>query len=325
VPNVDTIAFIALAVIGPFIGSFFNVLIHRLPRGEEVVVRPSHCPKCSRAIRWRDNIPVISWILLGGRCRDCRQSISIRYPLVELGAALLFIVTFKLVLSGGIDIGHALGIVACAGLLFLIFIIDIETYLIPDQLVWWGYALSILLLITGGSPAGGWSNAIIGFFSLSLFLIIAGVIGNAVVFPETFKRDKGFLVVFPWLFYLATFIVAYPVEHFRGRNRASADEVLDSKSATAEQSAMGGGDIKLAAFMGLLLGWKLLIAAFAFAIMSGGLLAAGMLLVKRATGNYERGLKLQFGPFLALGTYVAIFFGNALIEWYLRLAGLAAR
>src|SRR3990172_3567279 len=162
----------------------------------------------------------------------------------------------------------------------------------------------------GGSPATLWTSAIIGFFSLTLFLIIAGAIGNAVVFPETFKRDRGLLFIFPFLFYLATFIVAYPVEHFRGVNRASADEVLDSKSAAAEQSAMGGGDIKLAAFMGLLLGWKLLLAAFAFAILSGGLIAAVMLIIKRVSGNYERGLKLQFGPFLALGTYAAIFYGD---------------
>jgi len=314
---------IALAVVGPFIGSFFNVLIYRLPRGEEVVVRKSHCPKCEAPIRWFDNIPIVSFIALRGKCRDCGSPISLRYPVIELATAVLFVITFHLASQAGYVLYPALLVVGCAAVLFLVLVIDIETYLIPDQLIWWGLLLSILLLIIGGSPSGGWGSAIIGFFALSLLLIIIGAIANAVVFPETFRKDRGFLVIFPWLWYITTYIIAYPIEHFRGLNRASPDEVLDAESATAEKSAMGGGDIKLAMVMGLFLGWKLLIAAFAFAILTGGLVAVVMLIVKRTSGQYKKGLKLQFGPFLSLGCYAAVFLGDSFIAWYLAITGLS--
>ncbi len=308
--------------LGFFIGSFFNVLIHRLPRGEEVVVRPSHCPKCGARIRWYDNVPVLSWFALGGKCRDCRDKISPRYPIVEFFTAALLGVTVKLAMLAGYGVPAQLILAAAAGILFLIFVIDFETYLIPDQLVWWGLALSIALVALGESPAGGWASALIGFFALSAFLIFAGMIGNAAVFPQTFKKEGGVLVVFPWLFYLATYIVMYPVEHFRGASKPGEDEILDAASATAEESAMGGGDIKLAAFMGMMLGWKLLIAAFAAAIMAGGAVAIAMMIAKRIGGAYERGLKLQFGPFLAAGAWVALFYGERMISWYLRITGI---
>lgn len=322
-PHFESFVFAALAVLSPFIGSFFNVLIYRLPRGEEVVVTPSHCPKCGKQIRWYDNIPVLSWLILGAKCRDCRKPISCRYPLTELLTTLVFIFTYKQAILAGYSIPASIVLVASAGILLLILAIDIETYLIPDQLVWWGLLLAILLLVLADSPSGSWGTSIIGFFSLSLLLILIGAIANAIVFPNTFKKEHGLLVVFPWLFYLTTYIVMYPIEHLRGLNRASADEILDAKTATAEESAMGGGDVKLAAFMGLLLGWKLLIAAFAIAIMAGGLLAAVVLTIRRYSGDYEKGLKLQFGPFLAIGTYIALFFGDDLINWYLQITGIS--
>ena len=79
-------------VLGLAIGSFLNVVIWRVPRGESVVRPPSHCPGCGHQIRNRDNVPVVSWLLLHGRCRDCGEPISVRYPLVELGTAIVFVV-----------------------------------------------------------------------------------------------------------------------------------------------------------------------------------------------------------------------------------------
>ncbi len=91
--EVTTLRFVVLvhmAVLGAAIGSFLNVVIYRLPRGESLVHPGSHCPQCSAKIRPRDNVPVLGWLILGGRCRDCRHPISPRYPLVELATALLF-------------------------------------------------------------------------------------------------------------------------------------------------------------------------------------------------------------------------------------------
>lgn len=78
------------ALIGACLGSFLNVVLYRLPRGESLVWPGSHCPHCGHAIRSRDNVPILGWILLGGKCRDCRRAISVRYPLVEAGVAVAF-------------------------------------------------------------------------------------------------------------------------------------------------------------------------------------------------------------------------------------------
>jgi len=91
-----------LAVLGAVFGSFFNVVIHRLPAGESLSSPVSHCPMCKKPIRWYDNVPVISWIVLRGRCRDCRGPISVRYPLVEAAGAVLFgVLGWRELLCGG--------------------------------------------------------------------------------------------------------------------------------------------------------------------------------------------------------------------------------
>ena len=89
VPVTDAVVTFLLLLIGGNLGSFLNVVVHRVPRGESVVVGGSRCPGCGAAIRWHDNVPVIGWLLLGGRCRDCRSPISPRYPLVEAASALV--------------------------------------------------------------------------------------------------------------------------------------------------------------------------------------------------------------------------------------------
>jgi prepilin signal peptidase PulO-like enzyme (type II secretory pathway) len=86
-----------LFALGGVVGSFLNVVVYRLPRGKSIVHPGSACPACGHPIRWYDNLPIVSWIILGGRCRDCRAKISARYPLVELGAATLFAGTFFIV------------------------------------------------------------------------------------------------------------------------------------------------------------------------------------------------------------------------------------
>src|SRR5947207_15010217 len=82
--------------IGACVGSFLNVVVWRLPRDESLVTPPSHCPKCNHRLAWRDNIPIFGWLLLGGKCRYCRASIAIRYPIVELATALLFALFYVL-------------------------------------------------------------------------------------------------------------------------------------------------------------------------------------------------------------------------------------
>jgi leader peptidase (prepilin peptidase)/N-methyltransferase len=102
VPLTDAVIVIFLVALGANLGSFLNVVVHRLPRGESVVRGGSRCPSCGAAIRWHDNVPVVGWLALGGRCRDCRRPISPRYPLVEAAAAAIVgAVASVELLSGG--------------------------------------------------------------------------------------------------------------------------------------------------------------------------------------------------------------------------------
>src|SRR4051812_18121571 len=89
-PVVSAVFVGLVSLLGLLIGSFLNVVIWRVPRGESIVSPPSACPRCGKEISARDNIPVVSWLLLRGRCRGCQEPISVRYPLVELGTAVLF-------------------------------------------------------------------------------------------------------------------------------------------------------------------------------------------------------------------------------------------
>jgi leader peptidase (prepilin peptidase) / N-methyltransferase len=99
---VDAVIVGLAAVFGLAIGSFLNVVVYRVPRGLSLSSPPSACPSCGHPIRWRDNVPVLSWLLLGGRCRDCRSTVSVRYPLIEAATAIAFAaVAFAIVTLAG--------------------------------------------------------------------------------------------------------------------------------------------------------------------------------------------------------------------------------
>jgi leader peptidase (prepilin peptidase)/N-methyltransferase len=127
----DILATIAAFWFGSIYGSFLNVAVHRLPR-EESLVRPrSRCPQCGRMIAWYDNVPILSWLLLRGRCRNCRRPISPRYPLVEAAVGLL---AAGLQRRWPIDLAWAAGAALACGALLAVALIDWETFLIPDEL-----------------------------------------------------------------------------------------------------------------------------------------------------------------------------------------------
>jgi leader peptidase (prepilin peptidase)/N-methyltransferase len=124
--------FVALAAIsGLVIGSFLNVVIYRLPRSESLISPPSHCPSCGAQVKPYDNVPVLSWLVLRGRCRACRAPISVRYPLVEAGTAALFV---AVVLVKGADRDAWLGLVFVT-LLIPVALIDLDHRIIPNRLL----------------------------------------------------------------------------------------------------------------------------------------------------------------------------------------------
>jgi leader peptidase (prepilin peptidase)/N-methyltransferase len=126
-----TAGVVVAAVYGAVYGSFLNVVVHRLPKGESLVRPRSRCPKCGAAISWRDNVPVLSWLALGGRCRSCRAAISPRYPLVEAGMAALAAALAARWPDRPVWIAAA---ALAAGALLAVALIDGETFLIPDEL-----------------------------------------------------------------------------------------------------------------------------------------------------------------------------------------------
>ena len=159
---------------GLVFGSFLNVVIHRLPRGMSLLRPGSHCPACGAQVRWFDNVPVISYLLLAGRCRVCRTAISPRYPLVELASgtlAVTVVVRFGLTLAG-------LEATLLVMLLLPLAFIDLEHHLLPDVLTLPGIAVGLL-----GSACGGLVSP--------LDAVIGAVVGAAVPY--------GVIVVYRWL------------------------------------------------------------------------------------------------------------------------------
>jgi len=164
------------AAYGLVFGSFLNVVVHRLPRGMSLVRPGSHCPKCGAPVRWFDNIPVLSYLLLGGRCRACRATISLCYPLVELAAgvfAAAVVARFGLTLQG-------LEAMLLVMLLLPLALIDLEHHLLPDVLTLPGIVLGL-----AGSAAGG--------FVPLLNSVIGALVGAAVpyVVIVVYRRLRG--------------------------------------------------------------------------------------------------------------------------------------
>ena len=249
---------ITLAVLfGAVVGSFLNVVIHRLPRRESMVLPPSHCPTCSVAIAFYDNIPIISYLFLGGRCRSCRARISPRYPIVEAANALLWALVVQ---RFGIGVEGFVWAAYCSALL-VVTGIDLDHRLIPDVITLPGMALGL---------------------------------GASLIMPITFLDSLAALLLGGGFFYAVAVI---------------SDFVLG-------KPGMGGGDIKLTAMMGAFLGVKHVAFAVLAALCSGSIVA----IILIAAGIKTRKDVIPFGPYLALGGITALFWGEPVIEWYLRLS-----
>jgi leader peptidase (prepilin peptidase)/N-methyltransferase len=242
-------------VLGATVGSFLNVVAYRLPRRESLVSPGSRCPGCGHAIKVYDNLPVLGWLLLRGRCRSCKSTISPRYPIVEALTAALA-VTVVLTKHSAAQI--TLGLVLIA-VLVPVALIDLEHRIIPNKIT---------------LPAA------LAAVAIGAALDLHGV-------PEQLIAGAGAGG------FLLFFAVAYP----RG---------------------MGMGDVKLAAVLGLFLGWSVAVAVLAAVVL--GTVVGGLVMARLGV---EQGRKtaVPFGPFLAVGAVIALFAGPAIIHWYLH-AGL---
>ena len=248
-------------VLGSAVGSFLNVCIHRMPR-EQSIVRPrSRCPHCGQPIRWYDNIPIVSYLLLRARCRVCSRPIAWRYPLVELltGAAAVAVV----IRFGAGAVGLTYFALVCA--LIVVSFIDLDYQIIPDEVSLGGLAVGVLL--SGLVPALHGTD----MRWLSLVRSATGLlVGGGVLYVTGLIGDFLF-----------------------------------------KKESMGGGDIKLLAMAGSVLGWKLVVLTFFLAPMFALVPGLALLLWKRSH-------VIPYGPFLSLALVVVLFFGPDI----LRLTGV---
>lgn len=171
----------ALFLLGVCFGSFFNVIIYRLPQNNSIVSPPSHCPNCQKPIRWYDNLPLISFLILKGKCRDCGGKISWRYPLVELLAGIIFLSSYYLA-SGSFNASFFLSLFFLSVLLVIAFI-DLNTFIIPDKIILPAIFLSLALLVLD-----------FAVFSLNLLPLLPG---------SGFSSFLGAVAAFSFFYFLA--------------------------------------------------------------------------------------------------------------------------
>jgi leader peptidase (prepilin peptidase) / N-methyltransferase len=299
-------------LIGLLFGSFLNVCISRVPKGESIISPGSHCPQCGSLIRWYDNIPLLSWLILRGRCRDCKQSIPWRYPIVELSVGLWFMAqAFRL--KAFLDFAHNIDFVAppsvppavieFVGLAILGFlligltVIDWQTFTLPDAFTLTGIAIALFLVCTQAIFLGPTEDQVL-LTKHSLHLTSpGGVTDHGNVFltgPESliFGRIAAIvgaalvLLIIRWLY-----------------------------KALRHREGMGLGDVKLLAMIAAFLGfWPSILSLFI-----GVLLASIYGVILLVQGKAKRTTKLAFGSFLAIGGLTSAQFGDRIINAYTAL------
>ena len=269
-------------VFGALIGSFLNVVIYRIPAGRSVISPPSACGRCGGRIRPLDNIPVLSWLVLRGKCRDCRASISRRYPLIELGTAIFFALVAlwsfsrfdsdeAVLTASSSTLATQLIVLAAflylAALSVVLTMIDLDTHTLPNRIVLPAYPVAAVLLTAAALVAAEPSRLLTSLIcAVSLFGL-----------------------------YLALALIS--------------------------PGGMGLGDVKLAGVLGLYLGylgWAPLVVGAFGAFLLGGLFGLLLLLTRKA----KRRSSIPFGPWMLLAAWIGVFFGDQIAHGYLMLYGL---
>jgi leader peptidase (prepilin peptidase)/N-methyltransferase len=288
-------AYAALA--GAAVGSFLNVCVYRWPLGLSVISPRSRCPGCDEPISWRDNIPVLGYLLLRGRCRNCSEPISVQYPLVELVTALIW---FGAVVYLGLGL-EAIRAATFLTILLGIALTDAKHMVIPDYfslggaMIGLGFAAAITIGIAAAAPGGVASG--LGFPVASSPETIVGWIGYSLAASELpfFRALRGALIG-----YLLLLGVAY------------AGEKIFRKPA------LGLGDVHMMAMVGAFVG----VPGMLLTVLLGSLLG----LVIGVPFSWIRGKLVRLGTYLPLGTFLAMgaaltyIWGDAIIGWYLDFA-----
>ncbi len=251
------VIFAIVFTFGAIVGSFLNVCIYRIPAGVSIVFPASRCPACSSPLRWYHNIPIFSYLFLGGKCAYCAGKISPRYPMVEMLNGLLFVLVFSYF---GISLISLVFFLFISALVVITFI-DLDHQIIPDVIslpgIVVGFCCSFLL------PWLSWQNSLYG-------ILLGG--GSLFAVATTYKL-------------------------------------------LTKKEGMGGGDIKLLAMVGAFLGWKAILPIIFFSSLAGTVVGVPLMFIKGENGRFA----IPFGPFLAGASIFYLFWGPAIIRWYLTL------
>ncbi|HAH88074.1 MAG TPA: prepilin peptidase [Armatimonadetes bacterium] len=272
-------------LLGAATGSFLNVCIWRMPREESIVHPGSHCTRCNTSLSAADNIPLISFLLLRGKCRYCGAPISPRYFAIELLTAVYFLFTYYWFVIAGSFTSDAMRYIAFAdaalfgAAMIAIFFIDLEHFIIPDELNIFGIVLGLvangIAIATGNA---GWTTNILGF-QIPLPASIVGILVCGGVF-------------------LLITVASY---------------------FAFKKDAMGGGDIKLAAAVGANLALGPALLSFFLAVVMGSIIGVALILSrKKSRKDY-----LPFGPMMVAGALIAMFYGQELIRAWMNYSGLS--
>ncbi|MEW6739228.1 MAG: prepilin peptidase [Nitrospirota bacterium] len=257
---------IIIFLLGLIVGSFLNVCIYRLPRNISIIRPSSSCPACNTPIKPWDNIPVLSYIFLKGKCRKCGESISIRYPMVELLNGILYWAASNFFGYGW----HLPFLFVFVSAMIVITFIDLDFQIIPDVITLPGIVISLLSA----------SFLLPDPFSLQPSAFSLSVVG--------FKNSIAGLFIGGGLFYLI---------------------------AILSRGGMGGGDIKLMAMVGAFMGWKAVFLTTFIGSLVGSIVGIFLMVFK----GKGRKTKIPFGPFLALGSIITLFFGGEILKWYFHM------
>ena len=271
-PDGDTFTYALAFVLGAVIGSFLNVCIYRIPRNESIIRPGSHCTSCNKPISFYHNIPILSYILLRGRCSGCNSKISSRYPFVELLTGLLFLITAGMF---GLSIESLVYLMLISSLIVITFI-DLEHKIIPNAVTYPGIAVGILYgaVITDwgswGEVTANYTAGKLNFFSLLRELPVLDSIFGVIL-------GAGTLL-----------LIAYAYK------------------AVKKRDGMGMGDVKLLAMIGSFFGWE----GVLFAIFLGSILGSVSGIAIIVSGRGDMKYALPFGPFLSVAAVIYIFTGG---------------
>ncbi|MFN2578077.1 MAG: A24 family peptidase [Pyrinomonadaceae bacterium] len=267
-----------LGVLGAIIGSFLNVVIHRLPREQSIVLPNSACPQCRKPIKAYDNIPILSYLMLRGHCRHCGVDISSRYPAVEALTGVLFAaVTWH----DGVSFALVFDLAFVAAMVALIFI-DAEHMILPNAITYPGI----------------------------LFALLARMLLPYLAGPAHFDDLPQLLKIFHTLPIWTVSLIGAAIGGLAGGGSLWLMGFMWEKLRGVE--AMGFGDVKMMLMVGPFLGWRLTILTILIGAITGSI--AGIVVMYRRGRDLQ--MMLPFGIFLGIGSIVSLLFGAQIVAWY---------